>query len=87
MNVAFMASPGLALTLCHRNLPSLAPRGQSPGGTIRVALNSTPPSPRGTMPSVMVADNTLDPGLRERERVLEELRAAAPRLRARGIAH
>jgi hypothetical protein len=36
---------------------------------------------------VMSADTILAPGLVERERILEELRQAAPRLRARGIKH
>ena len=35
----------------------------------------------------MSTDTTLGPRLAERERVLEELRQAAPRLRARGITH
>ncbi len=35
----------------------------------------------------MTVDPTIDAGLTERERVLGQLRQAAPRLRARGIAH
>ncbi len=35
----------------------------------------------------MIADTTLAPGLAERERILEELRKVAQRLRARGITH
>jgi predicted nucleotidyltransferase len=35
----------------------------------------------------MVADTTLDPRIAERARVVEELRQATPRLRARGITH
>ncbi len=35
----------------------------------------------------MAVDTILAPGLAERERVLAQLRAAAPRLRACGIAH
>lgn len=35
----------------------------------------------------MVADTTLDPRIAERERVVEELRQAAPRLCARGVTH
>jgi predicted nucleotidyltransferase len=35
----------------------------------------------------MVSGTILAPGLVERERILEELRQAAPRLRARGITH
>jgi predicted nucleotidyltransferase len=35
----------------------------------------------------MITDTTRDPGLAERDRVVEELRQAAPGLRARGITH
>jgi predicted nucleotidyltransferase len=55
-------------------------------------LDARPPCPArrcpalyGTMPVVMADQTTLDRGLAERERILAQLRAQAPRLRARGI--
>jgi uncharacterized protein len=54
---------------------------------VRCGLSSTPRDACGTIAAAMIAETTLAPGLAERERVLEALRAAAPRLRARGITH
>lgn len=55
--------------------------------TLRGARNSPPPASDGTILAAVITDTTLDPRLAERERVLSELRKAAPHLRARGITH
>ena len=86
MNVAFMASPGFAWWFAPKDCHS-SPRGARLAGTIQGEANSTSTPRLWHDAATMTVDTTLDPGLAVRERVLEELRQAAPRLRARGITH